>query len=146
MDKTTKVIIALVGGLAFFVFTKELILSLIISIWLLFALFSIQHQIFLFFSIFFLVYYLVFKNIIFSYATIMVILGLFLAVLSGFTKSKKQLGINFLSDTKNISIIILIAFFLFALLFSYQTFQKQQQTRQEIQKDKPIEKVIIQLK
>ena len=146
MDKTTKVIISLVGGLAFFVITKELILSLIISVWLLFALFSLPHQIFLFFSIFFLFYYLVFKNISFTYAAIMVILGLLLAVLSGFTQSRKQSIISSLPDTKTISIIILVAFFLFALLFSYQTFQRQQQARREVQKEKPAEKIIIQLK
>lgn len=146
MDKTTKVIISLVAGLAFFVSTKELILSLIIGVWLLFALFSLAYQIFLFFSIFFLFYYLFFKTISFSYTAIMVILGLLLAVLSGFTQSKKQSTIKFLPDTKTISLIIICAFFLFALLFSYQTYQRQQQVRQEVQKEKPVEKVIIQLK
>ena len=146
MDKTTKILISLLGGLAFFIITKEIIISLIICFWLLFAFFSLPHQIFLFFSIPFLIYDLVFKTTNFTYAALMVILGLLLAVLSGFTQSKKLSIIKFLPDTKTISIIIICAFFFFALLFSYRTFQKQQQTQQEVQKEKPAEKVIINLK
>lgn len=150
MDKTTKVFISLVGGLAFFVITKELILSLIISVWLLFALFSLAHQIFLFFSIFSLFYYLVFKTISFVLPAIMVVLGLILVVLPKIDSGQARMTIKgsnkFLPDTRIIGFLLLLAFFLFALLFSYQTFQKQQQVRQEVQKEKPPEKIIINLK
>ena len=146
MDKTTKVIISLVGGLAFFVITKELIISLIICLWLFFALFSLPHQIFLFFSIFLLVYYLVFKNISFIYPALMVILGLLLAIFPKPVVKERQVPLHFWRNTKTVNLMILAAFFVFALFFSYQTFQKQKQVRPEMQNEKPVEKVIINLK
>lgn len=145
MDKTTKMLISLLGGLVFFIVTKEMIISLIICLWLLFALFSLSHQIFLFFSIFFFVSYLVFDNIRFIYPALMVILGLLLAVLPKSVAKERQVPIRFWRDTKITGQLILVVFFVLALFFSYQTYQKQQQ-KQEVLTEKPPEKVIIRLK
>ncbi len=126
MDKTTKVFISFIGGLFFFILTKELILSLIICFWLLFALFSLSHQIFLFFAILLLLYYLLFKTISFTYVAIMVILGLLLTIIPKPEGKNKQSVLGFLHDAKTIGFIILSVFLLFALIFSYQTYLKEQ--------------------
>lgn len=157
MDKTSKIFLIFIGTLAVFAVSKDLILSLLISFWLLFWLFYLPYQFFLFFSLFLLVYYLVLKNISFVIPAIMVVLGLILAVLPkidsgqdpGRARTTVRMTIKggsnkFLPSTKTMGFLLLLAFFLFALVFSYQEYQNQQISK-VIKKEKPVEKVIIRL-
>ena len=145
MDKTTKIFTLFIGFLTVFVFTKEMSLSLIIAFWLFFLLFSLSHQLFLFFSIFPLGYYLIFKTISFTHIVIMVILGLLLAVIPKFKEKKKSLKVSFWRDTKIISAIFIALFFLSVLIFSIHLYQNQQLFKTQASKEKPAKKVIIYL-
>lgn len=144
MDKTTKLFAIFVIGLAVFAFSRQLILTLITSFWLIFLFFSLPYQIFLFNSLFLLFYYLFFKNISLFYPVFMVALGLVLAVLPA-PKEKNFTLNNFISDTRALVLIVLTAFFIFALAFSYQTYQKQQKVSKETEKPTSAQKVIINL-
>lgn len=144
MDKTTKIFLVIVSGLGIYALTKELILSLVICFWLIFVLFSLPYQLFLFTAFFLLLYYLLFRNITLFYPVVAVCLGLLLAVLPrhrGKTIALKAV----LSDTKTMIFAVLTAFFFFALLFSYQTYLGQGRKMQK-ESVKPLPKTIIQLK
>ena len=145
MDKSTRLFISFVAGLLVFALSRDIIFGLIVFSWMFFILFSLPYKLYLLFSVLLIIYYVIFKNINFNYIILTVVFGLLSAIIPESYKGEKNTEVDILRDTKVFSIILLSVFFLLSLFFSYQTYQKRQQTDQD-KSEKPVEKVIIQLK